>query len=442
MNTTDPQQSKSEGNLRLSEPAAQRLRNNRHRVLWLAFSQVFMVIMPIAVPFFQSKGLSMQEVFTLQAVFALLVLVTEVPSGYVADLLGRKRTLIIGGLFAGIGHSLLLVADGFWTLAMFEAALAISHSLVSGADLALAYDTELVLGEHRAQRAASTQSEQQMLDREASQQHRQRQVVGKLFAVRTLSEAAAGVFCTLLLLYWSMPEAVWVQAVVGWLPLLVALTLVEPPQASMSADGHWQNVRSILHHLWNTDELLRRCLLALCLWPLSTFYAVWLIQELWQQQGIGLVHFGYLWAVYALIATFAGRYAHSVEDRLGSRVLLVLIGLLPVVGYMSMASFDRVGGLIAVSTFFLARGWGLVVLRDGLNRRVPSEFRATANSVASFGFRAGFVLTGPLIGYAYDLWRMPAVLWLLAVVSAVLALTLLLPLVLAVPKAERAGSDG
>lgn len=424
MNTTD--------NPSINEAQASRLRNNRHRVLWLAFSQVFMVIMPIAVPFFQSKGLSMQEVFSLQAVFALLVLVTEVPSGYVADRLGRRRTLLIGGLFAGIGHSLLLVADGFWTLVLFEAALAVSHSLVSGADLALAYDTELVLGQHRAQRAATTQEQGEVSRQEADQQSRQRQVVGKLFAVRTLSEAVAGLVCSLLLLYWSMPTAVWIQAVVGWLPMLVALTLVEPPQARMPDDGHWQNVRSILRHLWASDRLLKRCFLALCFWPLTTFYAVWLIQELWQQQGIGLVHFGYLWAALALVATVAGRYAHTTEDWLGSRGLLLLVGVLPVAGYVTMASFGMVGGLVAALAFFLARGWGLVVLRDGLNRRVPSEFRATANSMASFGFRAGFVLTGPLIGYAYDLWQMPATLWLLAIVSAALALGLLLPLILAV----------
>jgi hypothetical protein len=421
-------------NLSINEAEANRLRNNRHRVLWLAFSQVFMVIMPIAVPFFQSKGLSMQEVFSLQAVFALLVLVTEVPSGYVADMLGRKRTLLIGGLFAGVGHSLLLVADGFWTLVMFEAALAVSHSLVSGADLALAYDTELVLGQHRAQHAAASQKHDEVVRQEAHQQSRQRQVVGKLFAVRTLSEAVAGLVCSLLLLYWSMPAAVWVQAAVGWLPMLVALTLIEPPQARMPDDGHWQNMRSILRHLWHSDRLLRRCFMALCLWPLTTFYAVWLIQELWQLQGIGLVHFGYLWAALALVATVAGRYAHRTEDWLGSRRLLLVIGLLPVAGYLTMASFGMVGGLVAAVAFFLARGWGLVVLRDGLNRRVPSEFRATANSLASFGFRAGFVITGPLIGYAYDLWSMPATLSLLAMISAVLALGLLLPLVLAVSR--------
>lgn len=425
----------------MNEVEADRLRNNRHRVLWLAFSQVFMVIMPIAVPFFQSKGLSMQEVFSLQAVFALLVLVCEVPSGYVADMLGRKRTLLIGGFFAGVGHSLLLVADGFWTLALFEAALAISHSLVSGADLALAYDTELVLGAHRARRAGGQPDAAQRLKAEEVQQERQRQVVGKLFAVRTLSEATAGVVCSLLLLYWSMPVAVWIQAGIGWLPMLVALTLVEPPQARMSEASHWQNVRSILRYLWQNDPLLRRCLLALCFWPLTTFYSVWLIQELWQQQGIGLVHFGYLWAALALVATVAGRYAHSTEDWFGSKGLLLVVGCLPVIGYLLMAMFGIAGGLLGAVAFFLARGWGLVVLRDGLNRRIPSEFRATGNSVASFGFRAGFVLTGPAIGYAYDLWGMSTTLWLLAFISILLALSLLLPLVLAVARSKPASID-
>jgi len=70
------------------------LERNLSRTLVLGFFQVFLVFMPVAVPFFQSRGLSMQEVFSLQALFGLVVLVTEVPSGYLADLLGRagRRT--------------------------------------------------------------------------------------------------------------------------------------------------------------------------------------------------------------------------------------------------------------------------------------------------------------------------------------------------------------
>jgi MFS family permease len=177
----------------------QRLHRNVGRTLTLSFFQVFMVVMPIAVPFFQSRGLTMQEIFSLQALFALVVLVAEVPSGYLADLVGRKLTLVIGAVAAGIGNTLLVFADTFWGLAAYEVALAIAFSLISGSDIAMLYDTEVALARGAGDGAES------------------RSVVGRLYSVRTLSEALAAVSCSVLLLWWSMDVVVLVQAVVGWL---------------------------------------------------------------------------------------------------------------------------------------------------------------------------------------------------------------------------------
>ena len=395
------------------------LESNLLRTLWLGFFQVFLVIMPVAVPFFQSKGLSMQDVFVLQAFFGAVVLLTEVPSGYLADLIGRKQTLVVGAIFAGIGHSLLLAADGFWTLAAFELALGISHSLISGADIALLYDTELALG--RGEQA-------------------QRQVVGRLFAFRTASEAAAAVVCSVLLL-WSMDLAVYVQALIGWLPLLLALSLVEPPAKRLDGTDHADNMLRICRYLLTHSSVLRLTVLALCIWSLTTFYAVWLLQKLWELQGIGLEHFGYLWALLCLVAAAAGRYAHAVEERLGSTGLLVLIGLAPLVGYLGLDSLGVVGAYLASLTFFASRGFGMVVLRGALNRRVPSEFRATANSLTSFGFRGVFVLTGPLVGYVLDFWGMHVTLLLLAGATVLVFVAIILPLMLSVRAETARGVD-
>ena len=388
----------------------QQLQQNLLRTLWLGFFQVFMVFLPVAVPFFQSKGLSMGDVFTLQAFFGLVVLITEVPSGYVADLIGRKQTLVMGAVIAGVGHSLLLVADGFWGLAMFELALGVAHSLISGADIAILYDTELALG--RGEQA-------------------QRQVVGRLYGFRTLSESIAAVLCSLLLLH-SMDLVIWVQAAAGWLPLVLALLLVEPPGTRLSSDDHLGNMMEICRALLARSRLLRLIVLALCIWSLTTFYAVWLLQKIWETQGIELVHFGYLWAGLTVVAALAGRYAHVAEDKLGTTGLLVFIGLAPVVGYLGLEHFGVIGGYLASATFFVSRGFGLVVLRDALNQRVPSEYRATANSLTSFGFRGAFMLTGPLVGYYLDLWGMQATLYLLALGTLVIFVVLVLPLLLAV----------
>ena len=51
---------------------------------------------------------------------------------------------------------------------------------------------------------------------------------------------------------------------------------------------------------------------------------------------------------------------------------------------------------------------------------------------ASFGFRGAFMLTGPLVGYYLDIWGMAATLYLLALATLVIFVTLVLPLLLAV----------
>lgn len=45
----------------------------------------------------------MQQVFTIQAVFSIAIVLFEIPSGYAADVLGRKRSIIIGYFFVFLG---------------------------------------------------------------------------------------------------------------------------------------------------------------------------------------------------------------------------------------------------------------------------------------------------------------------------------------------------
>ena len=313
-----------------------------------------------------------------------------------------------------------LFAEGFWQLAIFEGCLGIGFSLISGADLALLYDTELALAE--------SEDEQQ-------------KAVSRLFTARNISEAVAAVSCSVFML-WSMDVAMYAQIVVGWMPLLVALSLVEPPRKRMEEANHLDNLRVILRHLLFNGRVLRLTMLALSIWALTTMFAVWVLQKHWEQQGIELVHFGYLWAALTLVSAFSGKYARELEDRFGSGVMLLVIGLGPVAGYLGLGLFGMLGGLIASIPFFACRGFGIVILRDALNSRVPSEYRATANSIASFGFRAAFVITAPLVGAALDLWGMWTTFMLLAIASAAIFAVLVLPLILAVQQARAAAPTG
>jgi len=99
------------------------------------------VIIPVIVPFFATKGLSLADVFVLHSAFAVSVVLLEVPSGYLADVIGRRNALILGSLFYGIGFTMLCFVDGFTGLVVFEVIVGSGISLWSGSDLSLLYDS-------------------------------------------------------------------------------------------------------------------------------------------------------------------------------------------------------------------------------------------------------------------------------------------------------------
>ena len=120
------------------------LKRNIHVIFVLNAVWALMVLMPVIIPYFQSRGLEMENIYQLQAFFGFCLLLFEVPSGYISDLFGRKAVLILATFFHGIGFTLFVFATDFWLLIVAELILAIAISLFSGTDISLIYDAAVV----------------------------------------------------------------------------------------------------------------------------------------------------------------------------------------------------------------------------------------------------------------------------------------------------------
>ena len=107
-----------------------------------SFFQNAMIVTAVFVPLMQRHGLSMSEVLQTQALFALVIAILEVPSGYMADLWGRKNTLLTGSIFTVIAFVWLTAANNFTDFLVYECLMGIGISLNSGIDLALLYDSQ------------------------------------------------------------------------------------------------------------------------------------------------------------------------------------------------------------------------------------------------------------------------------------------------------------
>ena len=384
-----------------------KLRANIPKVLLLNFFYMFLVLIPVIVPYWQMHRLSMSDVYLLQSVFAITVVILEIPSGYISDLLGRKNAIVVAGIFSGLGFQVFLHSATLTGFIGFEVMMAISTSLVSGTDVALVYD-----------------SIEQMQERRYSAGR----ILGKKVFYAQLGETIAALIGGAAAAV-SLVLPAQINAVTSWGILIVGLTLFEPPRQKMDRTHHRENFTYIYLSLFRHSRLLTLIVLNLIVYGLATLLAVWAFQGYWQTLGIPLGMFGYLWAGYNLTVALTGRLAHRIEKRLGSPAVILLVALLPVMGYLGMAAFSGWVGILLGISFQISRGLNQVVLRDALNSRVQADMRATANSVASMGVRLSFAAIGPLLGWIIDDRGYPSAFYVMAALFAVLFLAVCLPLV-------------
>lgn len=397
------------------------LQNNIRTIYLLGFFHAFMVVIPVFVPLLQGFGLSMSQVLQTQAMFALTIALFEVPSGYLADVWGRRKAILVGSAFNAVGFLSLLWADSFTDFLVYEVLLGIGFSLISGADLALLYDTEIYLQERELPGGAGAGKS-----------------LSRLIAAEAGASGCAGIVASLLLLWGSLETIVVVQAATGLVPLVLGLALVEVPRPKTRASTR-ANARHILELLLFGKPVVLWTALAIAVFGLLAVYVFWIYQKYWEVQGIPIDSYGYIWAAFALTVSVAARYAGALEQWLGTRRLICIVGLLPIIGITGMAISSGWAGVLFGFAIQAGRGISMSLFYEALNRRVPGDFRATVNSLVSLAVRVVFIGTGPLLGYALDQIGVTSTLLLLLAAFAPAIALVLVPLVVRINREERAG---
>lgn len=122
------------------------LRNVRlYRLFTIGFNARFYY--PVLTILFLDLGLSLSQFVTLNAIWAATIFLAEVPSGALADIIGRKKLLVSSAVLMIAEMACLVFAPidgGAWlfTLCVINRVLSgLAEAAASGADEALAYDS-------------------------------------------------------------------------------------------------------------------------------------------------------------------------------------------------------------------------------------------------------------------------------------------------------------
>ena len=365
----------------------------------------FMVAMPIIVLFFQENGLSLKEVMILQGSYSLMVALMEIPSGYFADLFGRKKTIIFGTTFCFIGFVLFSFSFGFLEFFIAEILLALGNSFISGSDSAILYDSLI----------------------ESNQSNQYTKIEGKIYSIGNFAEAGAGILGGFLAEI-SLRYPWYIQAVIAAIAIPFAISLVEPKAYQKKLDKSFSAVLGVVRYTLIENKLLRWFTLFSAITGVATLSIAWFAQPFFKEVNIPIKWFGILWAGLNFSVGLSSFHAHKFEKRINKNTILFLIGLSISICFCFLGFSTSQFGIFWILMIYLIRGIATPVLRNYINEITSSEIRATVLSVRSFIIRASFAITAPFLGWIADVYTINESFWILGTIVAVISLVCTLKL--------------
>ena len=348
---------------------------------WFSFLIMTPIMMPIIVIFWENNGLDTFDIYLLQAIFAIAVVLLEVPTGMVADVLGKKKSLLFGTTIAFFSFIIYGLGHGFVVFLIAEVGLAFGLALISGADSALLYDSLVRL---------NRVNEYQKLEG----QIRSNQMIS--FGLCTLLGGFIGSY--------SLKLAMLSSAIGPFLAFFLALGLTEVlvKEKNLSFKTARQQYKTLIQAATKfvfKHKLIRWYILFASVLMGSSTWLLWMYQPYMKLIGLPIWSFGAAFLLFNLHAALTSRYAYKISEILGKRKTIGLIMLFHSLPSLLMALFISPFSVLFILGHQTTRGFFRPVLNDWILQYTYEDKRATVLSINSLSGRLFFAVTGPVIGF-------------------------------------------
>ncbi len=329
--------------------------------------------------FWEQRGMTIQMVVYAEMIFAATIVLSELPSGIIADKWGRKRLIVVTALMGCLEFLILVFATEFWHFALVVFLAALGNAASSGAETALLYDT--LISERR--------------EREFEK------ILGRLNALDIAATILAALSGSLLADRFGFEFNYWLSFCAMAVSLMLTAALAEPARESKQNErpipiGEYVKV-SLRFFRSNPGVAL------VLLSGMATGAAVNYVDEFWQTHldrlGIPVVLFGAFSAAIFLLRLPGSLFAYKLLERFGTRPLLTAILAAMTVSFAWLAWSRDYGGVAALLFVSLFAGMIEPIASGYLQHRIGSDMRATMGSFQSLGENAALMMSGLGFGY-------------------------------------------
>ncbi len=345
-----------------------------------AFFKNFAFFSGVLVPFFTDWGqISMFQVMVLQSWFSVWVFVLEIPTGAVADYIGRKHSLILGAVFIAIATLVYGSIPSFTIFLLAEFIFAIGYALNSGADQALLYDTLKSLGREDESKI----------------------VLGRADAIMLAGMMLAAPLGSLIASRFGLNAPQLLTAI----PMLIAGAIAwSIPEPKIHSDSESHKYFDIIKHGFKeivSNPVIRTLAIDSVVISTAAYFVVWFYQPFMTELGIPIIYFGLAHAVLLMSELLVSSNFTFMEKILGSgKSYLRNSALLVTFVFIFAAIFRHWTSLILLIVIGGGIGYTRATYISSIaNKHIKSSHRATTLSSIGMLRRLALVPLNPAMGY-------------------------------------------
>jgi len=368
------------------------LKRQLRRLYAFTFSAGLRITDAVWVVFLVSRGFSLWQVGLAEGIFHVVSLLSEIPSGMAADLMGRRRSLAVSGLCGLLSALLMVCSSSFFGICLAMVFSSLSGSFISGSDEALLYDSLLQAGEeHRYIPVSAGYTQIQ-------------NIAGMLSNAATLLANALSYIGFYLL-----------DAAICAVRVITALSLTEPTvtqtQAARQAHPFRDLSKRFQAHIHTAVTFLKenpaagRLMLADGFLTLPSYLTLMFLQQRLSDLGVATMWLG----LPVMCISFARMVGTSVGEKLHPARLqglyatsALLVGCGTVCAGAASVLPAVIGAMLAAAAMY---AW-ILHLQNHLNQLFPSDQRATLVSVNMMAYSVLMVIVSPLVGWLGDMTGM------------------------------------
>lgn len=343
------------------------------------FFSAFDITSAIWVLYLGFKGMTLVQIGLLEGIFHITGFLSEIPTGALADLFGRRKILIIGRITSLISAIIMLFSNSFIGFALGFILSAWGYNLNSGSEEALVYDTLKILNR-----------EDEFL-----------KINGRINLIIEVSQGLA-VFIGGILSQIDFSISYITAIVIGIISLIISTKFIEVDVIEKES----QNI-NIVKHLKESINIVKnnkKLLNILMFFPLIyTFSAIVYFygQQLFDDMGYSRLNISIIFLFNGIFSSLGAILSSEIYKRYKSS------------GWISISIFMSILIILMGFTenklsiiFFLCIGFLTAILQPIssklINSMVESNQRATIISVESMFYSLMMIILFPLCGFIGD----------------------------------------